>query len=215
MEQIVTAMSCCGEDIREVLIPAFLKEIGVHAQQREVINYIGDFLAAVALINGDFTIMEAECWTKTVDESSESCLQTEAGDFEPVFNPEMEKVEETCGTDKEDETETVSNNISNLNDKIDSIINAINMADRGADNMEHATVSTLDDKTLEDSCGKEVLAIKYALLVALEKRDSLLYISSPALREEYMQKIGVYEEQVLKAELEVTLAEKWRTNKGS
>ena len=81
--------------------------------------------------------------------------------------------------------------------------------------MEHATVSTLDDKTLEDSCGKEVLAIKYALLVALEKRDSLLYISSPALREEYMQKIGVYEEQVLKAELEVTLAEKWRTNKGS
>lgn len=55
---------------------------------------------------------------------------------------------------------------------------------------------------------KEMLAIKYALLVALEKRDNLLYIEGPALREEYMQKIGVYEEQVLKAELEVTLAEK-------
>lgn len=55
---------------------------------------------------------------------------------------------------------------------------------------------------------KEVLAIKYALLVALEKRDHLLYIEEPALREEYMQKIGVYEEQVLKAELEVALAEK-------
>ena len=55
---------------------------------------------------------------------------------------------------------------------------------------------------------KEVLAIKYALLVLLEKRDKLLYVEEPALREEYMQKIGVYEEQVLKAELEVNLAEK-------
>ncbi len=55
---------------------------------------------------------------------------------------------------------------------------------------------------------KEVVAIKYALLVALEKRDKLLYIEEPALREEYMQKIGMYEEQVLKAELEVNLAEK-------
>lgn len=55
---------------------------------------------------------------------------------------------------------------------------------------------------------REVLAIKYALLVVLEKRDKLLYVEEPALREEYMQKIGVYEEQVLKAELEVNLAEK-------
>lgn len=55
---------------------------------------------------------------------------------------------------------------------------------------------------------KEVMAIKYALLVVLEKRDKLLYVEEPALREEYMQKIGVYEEQVLKAELEVNLTEK-------
>ena len=55
---------------------------------------------------------------------------------------------------------------------------------------------------------KEVVAIKYALLVALEKRDQLLYIEAPALRESYMQKIGIYEEQVLKAELELTLVEK-------
>ena len=55
---------------------------------------------------------------------------------------------------------------------------------------------------------KEVIAIKYALLVALEKRDKLLYVEEPALREEYMQKIGVYEAQVLKTELEVSLAEK-------
>ena len=44
-------------------------------------------------------------------------------------------------------------------------------------------------------------------MVALEKRDKLLYVEEPALREEYMQKIGVYEEKVLKVELEVHLAE--------
>ncbi len=55
---------------------------------------------------------------------------------------------------------------------------------------------------------KEVVAIKYALMVALEKRDRLLYIEAPALKEEYMRKFGAYEEKVLKAELEVALAEK-------
>ncbi len=56
--------------------------------------------------------------------------------------------------------------------------------------------------------GKEVVAAKCALLVALEKKDSLLYIEEPKLKEEYMQKIGVYEEQVLRLELEVSLQEK-------
>ena len=54
----------------------------------------------------------------------------------------------------------------------------------------------------------EVYAIQRALIVALEKRDNLLYIEEPALKEEYMQKIGGFEEQVLKAELDVALAEK-------
>ena len=55
---------------------------------------------------------------------------------------------------------------------------------------------------------KEVFAAKYALLIALEKRDNLIYIEEPILKEEYMQKIGMYEEQVLKLELEVSLQEK-------
>lgn len=55
---------------------------------------------------------------------------------------------------------------------------------------------------------KEVAVVEYALLVALEKRDNLLYMEEPALKEEYMQKIGVYEEQALKLELEVSLQEK-------
>ncbi len=55
---------------------------------------------------------------------------------------------------------------------------------------------------------KEVLVIKYALLCVLEKRDKLLYVEIPALKEKYMEKIGFYEEKVLKEELELSLLEK-------
>ena len=88
MEQIVTAMSCCGEDKREVLIPLFLKGIDMPAQQKEVINCIGDFLAAVALINGDFTLQEAACWTNTMKKLITVCLDGETQNFRPKFNPE-------------------------------------------------------------------------------------------------------------------------------
>ena len=37
------------------------------------------------------------------------------------------------------------------------------------------------EQTYSRWLGKEVLTIKYALLVALEKRDKLLYIEAPAL----------------------------------
>lgn len=64
------------------------------------------------------------------------------------------------------------------------------------------------EQTYLNWLGKEVIAAKYALLVALEKRDHLVYIEEAELKEEYMQKIGMYEEQVLKLELEVSLQEK-------
>lgn len=187
MEQIVTAMSCCGEEKREIFTPVFLRNIDMLAQQKEVINCIGDFLAAVALINGDFTILEADCWTKTIDTLRKQCLKSTDDNFKPTFNPDSHitdlneegyykspkkeqeyfrndtekkypglletvnrKAAEINETDKEDETESVSDNISNLNDKVDAIINAINTASKGTDSTEHATVSTPDDKTLEE-----------------------------------------------------------------
>ena len=178
MEQIVTAMSCCGEKKREVLTPSFLKGIDVPAQQKEVINCIGDFLAAIALINGDFTMQEAECWTSTMHKLSECCLKSEADGFELAFKPkihitELNKVgyykadkEERAPllNDSNEEEESVSDIISNLNDKVDAIINAINASSKGTDNMEHATVSTPDDdKTLEE------LLQELDSLVGLEK----------------------------------------------
>lgn len=193
MEQIVTAMSCCGEKKREILTPSFLREMDVPAQQKEIINYIGDYLAAVALINGDFTIQEAECWTSVMDRLSKCCLKPTDGVFEPAFKPEshitelnregyykVEKERKPLMNDSkgeisnqldwmldqaedEEPTDSVRNNINNLNDKVDAIINAINTANKGTDNMEHTTVSKPDDKTLEE------LLQELDSLVGLEK----------------------------------------------
>ncbi len=198
MEQIVTAMSCCGEDKREVFAPLFLKEIDEASKQKEVMNAIGDFLVAVALINGDFTIHEAECWTNILNKISRSCQEPAGLVFEPTFevesfvtelneegyykskereyrvkdmeksNPGLldfvnEKVTEINSSDEEEKIESLNNNINDLNNKVDAVINTITAVKKGSDNMEHATVSTPDDKTLEE------LLQELDSLVGLEK----------------------------------------------
>lgn len=55
---------------------------------------------------------------------------------------------------------------------------------------------------------KEVTAVKCALLIALEKKDYLLHVEAPLLKQKYYEKIGSFEEQVLREELEVNLMEK-------
>ena len=74
MEQIVTAMACCGERIRKLSTPTFLKNINSSNEKREILNAIGDYLAAVALINGDFTTAEAACWEEMMDFLVVQCL---------------------------------------------------------------------------------------------------------------------------------------------
>lgn len=54
----------------------------------------------------------------------------------------------------------------------------------------------------------EIASVRYALIVAYENKDRLLYMEAPALRQEYMEKVGYFEEQVLKAELDNTLLER-------
>lgn len=51
----------------------------------------------------------------------------------------------------------------------------------------------------------ETAVTRYALITLLEERDRLLYVEAPALRLEYMEKVGYFEERVLAAELDVTL----------
>ena len=55
---------------------------------------------------------------------------------------------------------------------------------------------------------KEMESARDAVLSLLITRDELLYVKAPALRSEYMDCIGEYEQQVLEAELEMTLLQK-------
>lgn len=51
----------------------------------------------------------------------------------------------------------------------------------------------------------EVQASRHATLSLLAKRDEMLYVQAPALRAEYMAKIGDYETSVLEIELDVAM----------
>lgn len=54
----------------------------------------------------------------------------------------------------------------------------------------------------------EVFSIRCALLTLYEKRDALLHIEGPRLEHEYMEKIGNYENTVIKEEIECELLQK-------
>ncbi len=51
----------------------------------------------------------------------------------------------------------------------------------------------------------EMTSARFATLSLLSKRDELLWQKAPKLRSEYMAKIGVYEEEVMKAELDLSM----------
>lgn len=55
---------------------------------------------------------------------------------------------------------------------------------------------------------KEVTSSKCALLTLYEQRDKLLYIDGPQLERDYMEKIGSYEETIIKEEIECELLQK-------
>jgi len=54
----------------------------------------------------------------------------------------------------------------------------------------------------------EINSLRDAILTLLAKKDSLLYVQAPALRAQYMEQIGGFEQQVLEAELDTVLLEK-------
>lgn len=67
IEQIMSALGCCGEPERKLRVPQFFQELvaldaesgSSHASN--VLRMLNDLLVAAALINGDFTIEEASC----------------------------------------------------------------------------------------------------------------------------------------------------------
>lgn len=65
IEQVMTAMSCCGDEERVLLIPAFFKNLigndrGFHTENTAAfVEKLNSLLVATAMINGDFTTAEA------------------------------------------------------------------------------------------------------------------------------------------------------------
>lgn len=55
---------------------------------------------------------------------------------------------------------------------------------------------------------QEVSAARCALLTLFEKRDRLLFIDGPQLEREYMEKVGHFEETVIREEIEMELLQK-------
>ena len=168
MEQIVTAMACCGEEIRELHTPIFLKEIEAPAIKRNIINSIGDYLAAAALINGDFTTAEAACWTDLMELLTKRCLNESVSELGFDFVPKMhitklnsegyhksyekEKPEEKSDSIEEDDTEEENDTtVLDLVEKVNKIIDAIKVVDQNDDHkVENAKVSNPNEKTLEE-----------------------------------------------------------------
>lgn len=60
-------------------------------------------------------------------------------------------------------------------------------------------------QSFSDCLINELASIRYSLIPLYEKKDKLLFVDAAALRNEYIEKIGHYEESVLQAELEVAL----------
>jgi len=56
-------------------------------------------------------------------------------------------------------------------------------------------------QTFSKSILSEITSTRFALIVLLEKRDKLLFVDAPTLKNEYMLKIGTFEQQVLETEL--------------
>ena len=170
MEQIATAMACCGEEIRGLCTPTFLKEIESADAKRDIINCIGDYLAAAALINGDFTTAEAACWTELMESLVKRCLNESAHEMGFDFVPrlhitelnqegyyksyESEEKKPSAQNEKIEKKDTPDGqdaSVLDLVEKVNKIVDAIKVVDQSADDeVENAKVSNPNEKSLEE-----------------------------------------------------------------
>lgn len=72
IEQVLTAMGCCGDPERKLLVPDFFQKIvdkdakNSSAYAVETIDRLNSLLVASAMINGDFTLEEATCLSSII-----------------------------------------------------------------------------------------------------------------------------------------------------
>lgn len=73
IEQVLTAMSCCGDPERQLKVPEFFKKLVERDQKHDsedavdVLNQINILLADSAMINGDFTAEKADALSAVMD----------------------------------------------------------------------------------------------------------------------------------------------------
>ena len=94
--QVITALDCAGDESREMDIPAFFQNIVATDKQnnksesRTIADSIGRFLVLVALINGDFTMEEANALRGISDLLNGYCDHQEvAAGKAREYHPEM------------------------------------------------------------------------------------------------------------------------------
>ena len=79
--QVITALDCAGDQTREMQVPAFFQTIAAKdvqnhtSESRAVADAIGNFLVLAALVNGDFTIEEANALRSICDLLFDYCDQ--------------------------------------------------------------------------------------------------------------------------------------------
>lgn len=94
--QVITALDCAGDETREMDIPAFFQnivrqDVAAHtSESRAIADSIGRFLILAALINGDFTMDEANALRDISDLLLGYCdRQGVAAGKEREYHPEM------------------------------------------------------------------------------------------------------------------------------
>lgn len=167
--QIMTAMSCCSEEGREIPVPAFMVALTDYdirhgsVYSLKSIDNIVNLLIAMSFINGDFTIEEANALTEISDMLTGFCQSKGITGYTYSFNIDSRIT--PAGTDywsedKKEEEEPASEEDSDTPMSLDD---ALNRLQNTLQNLSfNLVVSSDPEKTDENSSEGEVqnLAVK-------------------------------------------------------
>jgi SpoVK/Ycf46/Vps4 family AAA+-type ATPase len=92
VEQVVTAMACCGAPERKLAVPDFFKDVveqDVGTEKKntvEIVESLNNLLVETAMINGDFTLKEANCVSNIIDNLTQYGVSHGTNLFAPTDN---------------------------------------------------------------------------------------------------------------------------------
>lgn len=182
-EQIYTAMCCCEDKINQLEIPNFIKNA---SNKKELINEIGEFLGAIALINGDFTMHEANIWNQLMNQLKGNTMMFRLSNFNPnhhitelneegyyhsITNEKNETVNEN-----EDVTQSINQIVDEVNkaiDDVNEVIKEIKNSNSGVQEVNHNKENEINIKK-EDFSKKENLDNNQTLEELMQELNDLV-----------------------------------------